>query len=1191
MVLPPLALIFVIVIIAVVGYVFLTRSQNAAPFWKSLKLPRLGRRRPASTVTVIQNEETIEAPAPTLAVETQRIRRRPHITAAQIMRRRNLAIVVAILIGFLALSQVPRLVGAQSERFIVLIAPFRDSMGDAAAGNSVAQQFAAVLNDTPGLTVHTLSTVPDTLDDALAYMDAQNADALVLGDAARGEAGDQVAVLPVLVYRPTGTFTPAGWDGYTSRFAQPLVYQLASAPLADPTALAALLTALNDYGAGRFDRAYNSLGSALVAYPALRPELPHSLRGNILWASARYEAAAAEYQRALALASTTTTSPELAQLANNYGAILQDAGRPDAISAFNQAVQLLGDRDLGQLRVNLGIRSLREGQPAAAIQSLEQAKNLLPPSAPLFLTLAASYRANNQFQDARDALQAAAMAVTRDDRSLPQPWPRLVEMRVDANLNEQRGLLQLAQALDARDPLFWELLSGGLQPRDAISADTLGDVRNVLQTAVNQTDELVQRWRLRSAAQDAADEPTQAEQQSVSDVLDAGDIATGQAQRAEAALRERLRLLAAMEIEIARAQGYKPPEGLAAFWTGVLGDRSPVGWARTYLQRLVEPDVGDFEAYIHLGRAELLVGNRAAADQAFTRADQIRAQRPEPVYGKALITLADPDTPTAPMVELLREAITRDGRFFPARESLANIAESEGNWQVAVEQRRALAEAFPTTERQLQLAVALRMNGPQSYAEAEAVLLPLANANNPEALLELGQLYRASGDETAAEIVLQRARTIAPTNAQVAYQLGQVYEAQGKDAEARGQYRLAVDSDPSFVDAHLALAATYDDPNSPEARRSYNNAIAAGLNDPAKLNQIGDVLMRHGEYDAAESAYQRAIDAPQAPTNELAASYHGLGQLLLLRGNIDDAEEAEQRALDIRNQNYPEALVGLGEVALARGDLVTAKQRFEAAQQQNPQLASAAIGLGRVPAAENNWGAALEYFRDAVARDPASPEAHLWLGEALIRTNQLPEATAAYSDAIRLNDDYAPAYFGLAQVQLAEDTPELALDTVNDALDRRANYAEAYLLKGKIQERLGQPSDAVEAYSKAIETNSRLEEPYYRRALLYLQDGHVGEARNDLEQAIAIRANYPEAHFWLGRAYMIEKDPVKAEEAFKRAASQPALSDEARYYQALAAQQLRQPDGVSPAPQAEPAQRPARSWFDSVVDLFNRIRP
>ena len=1081
---------------------------------------------------------------------------------AMTRNQRLLTVLVLLLFALLALPRVPRVLGpAQTDQFVVLVAPFREPDGSVGqTGRSVADQLVQILPEKSGGRVRAQRVVdpPADASAAVALVEREGADALIWGTVTRGDLLDQQSLLPLLAYRPSGAFAPAGWDGYTGRFATPSVYALASMPVNGQAVLPSLLGAVADYGAGQVDRSFETLGQLADNYP-LTPVLPRMLRGNIFWARGEYQQAAGEYRRALAPVAgdqlldsqpgqAALPDPQ-ALLANNLGAILQDAGDPAARDSFAQSVKLLHGQDLGELRFNLGISALRDGQIDDAVAALEQARNLLPPSTPLLLTLSEAYRQHRQFDQAREVHDAAVQQVRIDADKTTTELRDLSGSRLRGATQAQGALLQLAQLLQASGPLAWAVQASG-----PLAPDSLDDIREDLAQAVRETDTLEQGWNRLSVAKDAASQQV------------ASLIALGQARRADAALRDRQRWLAAVEIEIARARGVRPPQGIAALWSRLVGDRSPLGQARSQLNALLAIDPKDVDSLVLLGRAQLSSDDLSAAASQFDAAAAAAPHRPEPVYGQAFVALKsdggealDASPPKRARARaLLSQAIALNERYYPARQKLAELAQADKDWPVAIEQRRWLARERPSPANTIALAQTLRLSGPAGYAEAERLLLPLASADNVKALIELGRLYQAHGDLAGARMVLERAQRLAPNDPEVAYEYGQLLAAQGDTAGAIAQYQHAIDIDPQNIPAHLELAKLYGS-SGEAAAQQYRAALAAGANDPATLRQIGGVLLANGEYDAAIDAYARAVKArPEDP--EL---HHLLAQAYLKRGQLDSAEREEQKALDLRGGNYPEALVGLGDVALQRNDAEGAIRQYNAALQQNDKLTAAYLGIGRANAAEGRWSVAASQFQNAVARDEGSPEAHLWLGEALIRQRDTLAATAEYSRAIALKPDYAEAYFGLAQAQLDMGQLDQAEANLSTALRLRPAYAEAYLLQGKLYEKRGNIDQAIAAYGKSIGVNGKLFDPHYARALLYIRQDRMAEAESDLEAATRIRPDSAEAHYWLGRTYFAEGRAAAARDQFKEASDRRGGNyPEARFYQGLAEEQLGQRDAA-----------------------------
>ena len=1094
-----------------------------------------------------------------------------------VRNQRLLAVLVLLAIGVLSLWQMPRMFAPnRSSQFVVLVAPFYEQDGSISqTGRSVADQLVEILPERSGGRVFAqrVADPPADTNAALQLMDREGADAVIWGHISPGGVLDQASLLPLLVYRPTDSFAPTSWDGYTGRFAMPYGYVVANAPINGQAVLPSLLGGLADYNAGNVDAAFTSLGELANNYATLLPTLPRILRGNILWARGEYDQAAGEYRRAQNLEPQNQAAwGQQAQgiipdpqplLANNLGAILQDAGDPAARAAFDQSKTLLNGQALGALDYNQGIDALRAGQIDQAVSSLEQARQLLPASTALLLTLSEAYRMQGEFDSARAAYDSAVEQVPTNADATTPALRDLTLNRLRAATEEQGALLQFAQALQARGPLLWELQASAAPP-----AESLEPIRNELTQAVKDTDTLAQAWNRRSTAEDAANHPV------------AGLIAISQSRRAEHLLRDRQRWLAMVNVAIAQARGVQPARGVVSLWAQLVGDRTPLGQARSQLNALLAAAPTDVDTLVLLGHAQLLGADLPDAVKQFDAAASAAPQRPEPVYGQALAALPGD---RARARALLAQAIALNARYFPAHQKLAEIAQADSDWPEAITQRRWLASERSSPANTIALAETLRLSGPSGYAEAERVLLPLANANDARALTELGRIYQAHGDLAGARDMLDRAQRAAPRDPVVAYELGQLLVAQHDPAGARVQFERAIDADPQNIQARLALAQLATDHM---AAVQYRAVLDSGVSDPATLKQIGDALLVSGDIDTAISAYTRAI----AAASDDAASHHGLAQAYLQRKRFDDAVSEERKALDLKGGTYPAALVGLGDIALQRGDAPGAIQQYDAALKQDNSLIAAALGIGRANAAQGYWSVAVGQFQSAVNRDPRSAEAHLWLGEALIRQNDTSAAIAEYNSAIALKPDYPEAYFGLAQAQMNVNKLDEASVNLATALQQRPVYAEAWLLQGKLDEQKNDEDGAIDAYGKSIGANGQLAEPHYRRALLFLRRNSMTDAARDLEAAARIQPNFPEGHYWLGRTYFAEGRAAAARDQFQQAIDQRGDTYvEARFYQGLAEEQLGQRDDAAASFRAALDQGRDSAWADEAQAALARL--
>ncbi len=184
---------------------------------------------------------------------------------------------------------------------------------------------------------------------------------------------------------------------------------------------------------------------------------------------------------------------------------------------------------------------------------------------------------------------------------------------------------------------------------------------------------------------------------------------------------------------------------------------------------------------------------------------------------------------------------------------------------------------------------------------------------------------------------------------------------QARDAIDRA---LRIDRDDAFalqVQAHLQM----QDHRFREARDAAQRIIDAHPQNSAPYGILGDAEMELGHYDAAEHAYQRMLN--MRPN---LASYTRASWMRWLLGDIDGAIDLGHRAIGAGNPRNPEELAWtmgqVGNLHLAVDDLDAARQQYESALRTFPDDPPALLGMGRVLAARGDVPAAIERFRAAV---------------------------------------------------------------------------------------------------------------------------------------------------------------------------------------------------------------------------------
>jgi tetratricopeptide (TPR) repeat protein len=232
---------------------------------------------------------------------------------------------------------------------------------------------------------------------------------------------------------------------------------------------------------------------------------------------------------------------------------------------------------------------------------------------------------------------------------------------------------------------------------------------------------------------------------------------------------------------------------------------------------------------------------------------------------------------------------------------------------------------------------------------ANNVADPLAYAIHAQ----LGSLYlqkvRETGDPSyypRAEAALRQSLALDPDNALAAAGMGSLALARHDFAEGLRWAQVARRQAP-WAPAPLGIAA-----DALTELGRYDEAIDALQQmvdlrpDLASLSRISYARELHGDLTGAIDSMRRALEAASPGTEAAAWARIHLAHLLCLTGDLDGADR-EYAATLVYLPDYVHGLAGRARVAAARGDLKTAIDLYEVAQETQP-VPEYAIALGDV---------------------------------------------------------------------------------------------------------------------------------------------------------------------------------------------------------------------------------------------------
>jgi len=324
------------------------------------------------------------------------------------------------------------------------------------------------------------------------------------------------------------------------------------------------------------------------------------------------------------------------------------------------------------------------------------------------------------------------------------------------------------------------------------------------------------------------------------------------------------------------------------------------------------------------------------------------------------------------------------------------------------------------------------------------------------------------------------------------------YSALGRHKEALSDCGLALEIDPTYVQAYANRGAAYTALGSySEALMDFANALQL---DP---NVSGVYINRASAYSAmgcdekamADFNYAISVDPNEARTyfNRALHSHN--------QRRYSEALADLNRALEI-DPKFAEAYYRRGNAYSSLGYREEALADYVQTLQLDPRNAEAYIRRGLIFSASGSVAQGLDDFRRALDIDPDNTDAYTARGMTNAMLGQHAEAISDYDQVLRLD-------------------PE---------------SAQAYSMRGLANSKLGRLGEALSDYTKALELDPTNIDSYINRGVTYQTLGHPVEALSDYTQAIKLDPNNSDAYINIGAIHHDRGEWADALRAFETAA-------------------------------------------------------
>ncbi len=298
---------------------------------------------------------------------------------------------------------------------------------------------------------------------------------------------------------------------------------------------------------------------------------------------------------------------------------------------------------------------------------------------------------------------------------------------------------------------------------------------------------------------------------------------------------------------------------------------------------------------------------------------------------------------------------------------------------------------------------------------------------------------------------------------------------QARYEEGLALYEALIREDPDDDAAYLYQGmALLESGRHEDAAKSFNRALAVlrDLRTETALHVLlGEALHKLGRLDAAAVHLDRALALE--PTN-----------VWFLLARVDLARD-RQRAAGLPADGHDRSAVQT--VRRERREswteefhvrLTEARERCEAAIEQEPESAFARVALGEVLQRMDEFETAATVLEEALALAPSRPvarDAHLALGEVFEKQGRFEAAARHWRSALDIHPLDATALERLAVLRLREARYEDAVPLYRRLVEATPFVAQAHVNLGEALYRAGQHPESLLALERALDLAPDLE--------------------------------------------------------------------------------------------------------------------
>jgi len=584
--------------------------------------------------------------------------------------------------------------------------------------------------------------------------------------------------------------------------------------------------------------------------------------------------------------------------------------------------------------------------------------------------------------------------------------------------------------------------------------------------------------------------------------------------------------------------------------------------ARTLLQRSIESDSSQSQAYHALIELEMTAGRGNAAREVLQKAIDSGIPESDLAQPRAALAFADGDRRRAR--EIIADSMAKSSTpIVDAYTRWAQFLSLHGEFEEASALLDDGIATVPSPEQRTELSLvkASFMSNHGDNQEALALIrtldtqIPLASSTRKRfnvVRLDIAQHLLAESTRENDELVRSIVAAVRREDPEhpVLKTIDGFFllrEDPPAVAKAKAMFESAAASNQRDVNAQWGLArvATIEQ-DYPRALEFAERAAALAPEIRVLQLQLGEILSKMGRRLEAENVLKRVLDADPQNTRALQL----LIENLIERRQVRQARDLLTR-LERANALSPEEASALqslrSRILLSEGNAGAAERLLRDQVEANPDNVAMAANLARAIYDQGRTTEAVDVLQRFARSHSSDPEA--WISLALLYLDDggeesLDEASTALTRALLADPNSIPALRAMLNVRIRQGNVVEAIGLCDRYLEKNPDNAEILNTKALIlSETPGQLDAAREIIDRVIAVHKR---PDYlaTRGIILLRNGDARRALEDLQSAASAMAATPaRVDLALAEAYYETRDFESAQRYYELAVQKSSQGD------------------------------------------------